>query len=185
MRGACPPIAGAVTAMKDRDRHPACWTDEELLRACTIRFVRRSGPGGQHRNKVESGVQLVFEPGGVVAEANERRSQAENRQQALARLRRLLAVNVRTEWDAAQPLPELWRSRVRNRRIVVNAEHRDVPQLMAIALDCLAAHDWDAGAAAAQLGCSTTQFVRFLALEPAALKSLNDARASRGLRRLQ
>lgn len=165
--------------------HPACWTDEELLRACTIRFVRRSGPGGQHRNKVESGVQLIFEPGGMVAEANERRSQAENRQVALDRLRRLLAVSFRTPWDGAQPLPELWRFRVQSQRISVNAGHRDVPRLLSIALDCLAAHDWDVGTAGAALGCSTTQLVRFLASEPSALQALNRERTLRGLRALR
>ena len=171
--------------MHDSPAHPVFWTDEQLLRACDIRFVRRSGPGGQHRNKVSSGVQLIFGENGLIAEANERRSQSENRQVALARLRRLLAVNVRSEWNPSLPLPELWRSRLQGRRIVVNSEHRDVPGLLAIAFDCLAAHDWDAGRAAEALNCSTSQLVRFLAEEPLAFGRLNHERRVRGLKALR
>jgi hypothetical protein len=161
--------------------HPAGWTDERLLRACEIRFVRRSGPGGQHRNKVESGVQLVFLPQGIAVEANERRSQADNRRVALQRLRRQLALTLRTGFDSSNPPPEPWRQRIQRGRIVINPEHDDFPVLLAIALDCLAEHDWDARGAAERLGCTATQLVRFLAEEPAALARLNTERAAQGL----
>ena len=67
--------------------HPAAISPEVLLRQCVESRTRRSGPGGQHRNKVETAVVLRHEPTGVTAEASERRSQAENRIVALARLR--------------------------------------------------------------------------------------------------
>jgi protein subunit release factor B len=59
---------------------------EHLLRICQIRFVRGSGPGGQHRNKTESGVQLIHPPTGIVVSATERRSQSQNKGVALERL---------------------------------------------------------------------------------------------------
>ncbi len=34
--------------------HPATWTTEQLLEQCDLRTQRRSGPGGQHRNKTSS-----------------------------------------------------------------------------------------------------------------------------------
>ena len=58
--------------------HPAALSPEELLHQCRARRTRRSGPGGQHRNKVETAGVLTHAPTGVQAEANERRSQAEN-----------------------------------------------------------------------------------------------------------
>lgn len=63
---------------------------ERLARECDVTFIRAGGPGGQHRNKTESGVRLVHRPTGIVVEATERRSQAQNRSVALDRLQRIL-----------------------------------------------------------------------------------------------
>ena len=62
----------------------------ELARDCAMSFFRASGPGGQHRNKTETGVRLVHAPTGVVASATEERSQSRNREVALERLREKL-----------------------------------------------------------------------------------------------
>lgn len=47
---------------------------------------RASGPGGQHRNKTDSGVRLTHLPTGTVVTATESRSQAHNRATAWKRL---------------------------------------------------------------------------------------------------
>ncbi len=62
-----------------------------LAAECEETFFVASGPGGQHRNKTESGVRLLHRPTGVVVTATERRSQARNRAAALSRLRERLA----------------------------------------------------------------------------------------------
>ncbi len=59
---------------------------EYLQRICSVRFVRVGGPGGQHRNKTETGVQLTHPPSGLVVSATERRSQSQNRAVAFDRL---------------------------------------------------------------------------------------------------
>jgi protein subunit release factor B len=59
---------------------------EELARDCRIEFYKASGPGGQHRNKVETAVRIVHVPTGVRAQASERRSRERNRTEALMRL---------------------------------------------------------------------------------------------------
>jgi protein subunit release factor B len=62
-------------------------TDREALeRDSEIEFIIAGGPGGQHRNKVSSGVRLRHRPSGLVVTATERRSQAANREAAYARL---------------------------------------------------------------------------------------------------
>ncbi len=62
-------------------------TDRESLeRDCDIDYFIASGPGGQHRNKVETGVRLTHRPSGAIVTATERRSQRANREAAFARM---------------------------------------------------------------------------------------------------
>src|SRR3954447_22776780 len=117
--------------------HPASRSPEVLARECETRFPRRSGPGGQNRNKVETAVVLRHRPTGLVAEANERRSQSENRREALRRLRLALVLLVRRPVDPMEPPSPLWRSRCRGGRIALNPDHEDVPAMLAEALDVL------------------------------------------------
>lgn len=166
-------------------RHPAELPADLLLRDCSERRLRRSGPGGQNRNKVETAVVLQHEPTGIEAEANERRSQAENRQVALFRLRLRLAVEVRMV-RAVEAVPsELWRSRCRQGRVSVNPSHADFPTMLAEALDVLAACDFDVPSTAESLTCTGSQLVKFLKDERSAFARLNRERIARGLPRLK
>src|SRR5215510_9879388 len=62
-------------------------TDRESLeRDCDLEFFIAGGPGGQHRNKVETGVRLTHRPTGTVVTATERRSQSANRDAAYERM---------------------------------------------------------------------------------------------------
>ena len=49
-------------------------------------FVKAGGPGGQHRNKTESGVRLVHRPTGITVQATERRERTRNLALAWERL---------------------------------------------------------------------------------------------------
>jgi len=165
--------------------HPACLDDEALLRECSERRTRSSGPGGQHRNKTETAVVLRHEPTGIEGAASERRSQAVNRRVALRRLRTSLAVGVRETPDTRRTPSELWSSRVRDRQIVLNPEHRDLPAMLAEAMDHIAHFRWDVAKAAQWLECSTSQLVKLLKHEHAAIEQVNRERQRRGMRRLQ
>ena len=168
---------------KPRD-HPATQDDDRLLADCEMKFLRRSGPGGQNRNKVETAVILHHRPSGLLAEANERRSQAENKRESLRRLRFILALEVRRPVDPLGPPSPLWQSRCRGGRIALNPDHEDVPLLLAEALDVLEDRQLDPKAAAGVLGCTPSQLVKLLKLEPKALAKVNQGRSARGLRPL-
>jgi hypothetical protein len=67
----------------------------------------------------------------------------------------------------------------------VSDDHSDFPALLAEALDRVAVHAFDLSAAAAALGVSTTQLVRFLQRAPLAWQGINQERKARSLRPLR
>jgi len=163
--------------------HPAQLPIEKLLADCELRRQRRSGPGGQHRNKVETAVVIEHVPTGVSAEASERRSQEQNRKVAIQRLRVALAVEHRT--GKLQPPSERWRGRVQSGRIVVNTAHEDFPALLAEALEALVWHDYQVPAAAEHLGVSNSQLLKFVKQETSAWTLVKRRREQLGLPRLR
>jgi hypothetical protein len=173
--------------------HPARLPVEQLLTQCSLQRTRRSGPGGQHRNKVETAIVIVHEPTGIRAEASERRRQSENRTQALFRLRIRLALGVRyvnskgvnskggdPKGGASTP-SELWLQRSSGGRIKVNSRHEDFPALLAEALDAIAAAKSDVAAAAQRLGVTSSQLIKLLKLQPEAFVGVNQQRTDHGL----
>jgi hypothetical protein len=172
-------------AMLDCPTHPAALSPDELLKQCDIRFLRRSGPGGQHRNKVSTAVALVHRPTGVQAEASERRSQAENRTEAVFRLRVNLALAIRGNCEPGSMPSTLWQSRLGGGRIDVSATHDDFPTLLAEALDVAAACDYDPRAASERLGCTASQLIKLLKKEARAIAMVNGERRQRGLHALR
>lgn len=165
--------------------HPAAIDPRALVEQCDCRFTRRSGPGGQNRNKVETAVILQHRPTGVSAEASERRTQGENQRAALFRLRLNLALQLRTQHPADSGPSELWQSRCRGGKLSINPAHDDFPALLAEALDQLHARGFDPKHAAGALGCTPTQLIRLLKEEPRALLQINAARTEQGLHALK
>lgn len=172
-------------ALKSESVHPAALPVDDLLADCDVRRTRRSGPGGQHRNKVETAVVIEHRPTGLFAEASERRSQEENRQQAIHRLRLNLALRVRRPIAAPFAPSPLWRSRCRGDRVYVNETHEDFPALLAEALDVVIARGIDLKAAAQELGCTRSQLTKLLYQEPQAMAIVNAARQRAGLHKLK
>jgi hypothetical protein len=156
--------------------------EDELLKQCEIWFGRSSGPGGQHRNKVETAVTITHKPTGISAFAGERRRQIENRWAAVKRLRLKLALAARSPVHRQHHQPsELWQSRRQGKQMSINPRHRDYPALLAEALDVVVARKFDVAGAAGVLGLSMSQLAKLIHHNKLAFAMVNKGRKDRGL----
>lgn len=164
-----------------RDRTLAL-DDAALASACTMDTFKASGPGGQKRNKTSSAVRLRHLATGVSAEADESRSQHENRAKAVRRLRLALATEVRDPLD-----PVAWEppaALVLLVRVGSGPAIRREPRYataIAVVFDLLEAHGWSLADAAAHLGVSTAALGRFVAEEEFVFRAANTRRRAFGL----
>jgi hypothetical protein len=162
--------------------HPAGLPDAKLAKQCRVTFGRASGPGGQHRNKVETSVSILHEPTGIEATAAERRSQSQNQHMARRRLRLKLARKVRTAMNPKRyACSDLWRQRRQGNKLPVNPKHKDYAALLAEALDVVTACRFDVGGAAGVLGVTMSQLARLIRHDRHAFAWLNEGRTARGL----
>jgi hypothetical protein len=162
--------------------HPATLSEGALMKQCTIGFGRDGGPGGQHRNKVDTAVRLVHEPSGIEVRANQRRKQYENRKVATHRMREQLAIQLRCRVPRRDYQPsELWRRRRQGQKLSVNPRHADYPALLAEAMDVVFARNFDVAGAAGMLGITMSQLARLLRHHKKAFGIVNDERTARGL----
>ena len=176
-----PPFVDPAFRMVDAP-HPATVDEDALLRECEFTTGRVGGPGGQHRNRVDTAVFVAHRPTGIEAQATERRSQAENRRTAIRRLRRKLASHVRTLASRdTHACSELWKHRRQGNKLPVNPDHEDYPGLLAEALDLIVARRYDMAGAAALLGVTMSQLSRLVHHDKGAFAKMNAGREACGL----
>jgi hypothetical protein len=168
--------------------HPATLAEDVLLTQTQNRFQRRSGPGGQHRNKTSSGVFLLHDPTGVSAEATERRSQADNRGVATMRLRYKLAILVRTPSGFCNPgetIEQAFRQQYSGSRMKLSDANVDKPSVMALLMNDLHAAGGQPSLVAEHWRVSTSAILNLLRSQPDSFQWLNSVRRHHGRRPLK
>lgn len=165
-------------------QHPCFLTEEQLLAICEISQLRRGGPGGQHRNKVSTAIVVRHASSGILAEANERRSQIDNRRVAVRRLRVLLAIRLRSSprqlaYDT--PMREAIRLKYGGAALRIASENWECATLLTILLDDVFQNDYQMARVAELWRTSTSQLIRLLRDYPSALTNINAARSARNL----
>lgn len=158
-------------------------SNEKLLEQCSVKRTRGSGPGGQHRNKVETAIVITHLESGITGEASEKRSQDDNKVVAIKRLRQNLAIHIRAK--RTKQLGEVVQKRIRSKKISVNTNHGDFPVLLAESLDRLHENEFDISRASEELHCTNSQLLKFLKQLPAAFEYFNQQRQTRDLPRLR
>ena len=174
---------GGVSAEQPDWREFLHLDEAVLLRQCDFDRFRAGGPGGQKRNVTDSAVRLRHLPSGLSAEANESRSQHENRARALRRLRHAIALQLRAPvaLEGYAPAPELAAARAKQRRLALGRRDARYPAALAALFDLLAATGWRPGEAARTLGVTNASLTRFLEADRAAWRALNERRREHGL----
>lgn len=148
--------------------------DLELIRECREERYKSSGPGGQHRNKVETAVRLHHVSTGLSAHGDESRSLQDNRLKAANRLKEHMALEIRMPFDLEAPAlpPEFLAQRGPKGSLSVNPHNPAYPIIVATILDALAAAGSYARAAHA-LGITTSQLLRFLRSDPHVCRAIS------------
>lgn len=152
---------------------------ESLLRQCRQSRFQGSGPGGQKRNRVYSGVRLSHDGSGLTGECVDSRASARNVGEALARLRMRMALAA-ADWPAApDPAPGA------DFRAGANPDHADYPRFALRALVLLAGNGGQIAPAATALGCTASALTRFYKADKAVWAKAREIRTANGLHPLK
>lgn len=162
-------------------------SDGALFAQCRMDTFRASGPGGQHRNKTDSGVRLTHIPTNLVTQAVDDRSQHKNRATAMSRLRLLIAAKVRRPVKLRGYKPPLELKRLfpaeggkKSSAEKIGINHPDYAQGVQALLDLLSAVDGFVFFAARILRVSPGAFSKILTSDKIILQSTNELLVSKG-----
>ncbi|MBN2641929.1 MAG: peptide chain release factor-like protein [Victivallales bacterium] len=145
-------------------------SDEALFKLCRHDFFKAQGNGGQKRNKTSNAIRLVFLPADQLTVSDcSGRSQHDNRKQALMKLRREIAIKIRSGTSQLE-LP-----------LEMSVNNRQYPLWTAMMLDRLHRHGFDVKAAAQESGASPSRLLKLIARDPGLWQFMNQCREKNAL----
>ena len=146
--------------------------ETEFIRFCTLDFFKSSGAGGQHRNKTSSAVRVTHKETGLTAEDCTERSQHRNRNNAIQKLKLLIALNIRQPSESDLP------------RMECSMSAPDYPLFVAQVFDILEECGYDHKSSAAKCRISSSALLKKLARDPKIFQEFNRRRELLGLPKL-
>ncbi len=159
--------------------------DATFLKQCRLEAYTASGPGGQKRNRTCSAVRLTHVLTGLSAVAEESRSQHENREHALRRLKILMALRLRAYPDKGWSLPEELLPYFKPAVIRMNPKNELYPLFCAAMLDLLYIQRGSISRTAQVLGITTGQCGPLFMISKDLMAEANRLRAQFGLKSLK
>jgi hypothetical protein len=162
--------------------------DKALLAECEMDRYRASGAGGQKRNKTSSAVRLRHKASGITAHSSDSRSQHENKDRALKRLRECFAFDLREPVSEDYQPAKAVLDAIKRGPLGKNAKTRALPEyLLALAeiLDVFEAEEAALGQAARRLGVTTGSLGKLLHGDERLNRRVAEARQQRGLKPLR
>jgi len=150
-------------------------SDAELLKLCETQAYKGSGPGGQHRNKTNSGVKLKLTIKGVASGewlvvetySCDDRSAHINKLFALKKLRTKIALQIREE--PALQIPFAFPGTAGK----ISADNKLYPKFIADVLDRIKAAGGDLSEAARMWGLSKSALNKIILADKKVLETLN------------
>jgi len=173
---------------------------ESLLKQCLQARFQGSGPGGQKRNRVYSGVRLTHAGSGLSAESVDSRASARNLGEALSRLRLAIALaavpgdavaggkgqgNAEVTQGTGESPGPVDPAPAAPFRAAANPSHPDYARGALRALSLLRSHGGQLAPAAAALGCTPSALTRYLKEEKAVWARAREIRMANGLHPLK
>jgi len=142
-------------------------SDAELLKLCETQAYKGSGPGGQHRNKTNSGVKLKLINFGIETYSCDDRSAHINKLFALKKLRTKIALHIREE--PALQIPFAFPGTAGK----ISADNKLYPEFIADVLDRIKAAGGDLSDAARMWGLSKSALNKIILADKKVLETLN------------
>ena len=145
-------------------------TLDELLGACTLKGFQGSGPGGQHRNKTNTGVMLTLRQYNLEIKSCEGRS-------ALRKMQMALALKVRETPPTVEiPFP--------GSNGHIQPSNALFPLFIAHVFDRMAQKNGDTKEAAQAFGLTPSALVKIIRQDKACAEKLQNSRQAQGKGRL-
>lgn len=151
--------------------------EEDFAGQCRFDAYMASGHGGQKRNRTYSAIRAMHLATGISAIAEESRSQLENKQRALRRLRKAIALRVRKETPLQELDPRISPFFCNNPPLHMNPKNPLYPIVCATLLDFLYHERGKISDAAWRIGISTGRMNKLLAADKDLFTAANHIRA--------